>query len=108
MVALGLWLFFSPYFVRYVSVSGIAAWNAYVVGGAITVLAAWALVSRNTWTEWANLVLAIWLIAAPFVLRFIEAELIASAYQIALGVLMIAGTTWALFRAAKTKRAEQT
>jgi SPW repeat len=47
-----------------------AAWTAWGTGLAIAVLAAAAIVQFAEWEEWANLVLGLWLVVAPWIVRF--------------------------------------
>lgn len=41
--ALGTWVFFVPWLLDFAGAASIAAWNAWIVGGAIAVLAVWSL-----------------------------------------------------------------
>jgi len=68
-MALGLWLFVSPFF-GYGHAGSMAAWNAHVVGAVIVLLSASARLFSQIWEEWINMALGIWLFAAPFVLGF--------------------------------------
>ncbi len=47
-----------------------AAWNAWIVGVAIAIIAVGALVSFSQWEEWLNLALGIWAIVAPWAIDF--------------------------------------
>ena len=47
-----------------------AAWNAWIVGAAIAFIAVGALVGFSEWEEWANLVLGVWAVIAPWALSF--------------------------------------
>lgn len=88
MLAFGLWLFFAPYFLIYHPLSGVAAWNSSVLGAAVTVFAVSALAVPDKWEEWMNLVLGLWLIAAPFALQFYQTETVATWNQVILGLLI--------------------
>jgi len=96
MLVFGAWLFLSPFVPGYGSLSGIAAWNSYILGVAVAVFAVWALADLRKWEEWVNIVLALWLILAPFVLRFYQTEAVAAWNQIILGALIGADAIWAL------------
>jgi hypothetical protein len=48
-----------------------AAWNAWIVGAAIALVAVGALVAFTQWEEWANLVLGAWALLAPWLLGFL-------------------------------------
>jgi hypothetical protein len=52
----------------------IAAWNAGIVGTLIVCCSAVALYRYGAWTEWSNLTLGCWAVAAPFVLGFWSAQ----------------------------------
>jgi hypothetical protein len=67
-VVLGLWLAVSPWILPYVSPG--AAWNARLTGLAIAALAVAALAAYDLWKEWANVILAIWLVISPWVLGY--------------------------------------
>ena len=96
MLVFGVWLFFSPFFLTYGSLTGIAAWNSYILGAAVAVFAVWALADPQKWEEWVNIVLAVWLILAPFVLSFYQTEAVAAWNQVILGVLIGGDAIWAL------------
>lgn len=68
-VALGLWLFVSPYFGYG---TGSAAMNAYIFGVIIVVLAGSALFFSQIWEEWINMAIGVWLFVAPFVLGYAD------------------------------------
>jgi hypothetical protein len=75
-LVVGLCLILSPWVLGFAAETG-AAWNAWIVGAAIALVAIGALVAFKEWEEWANLVLGLWAIVAPWVLGF--AGLIAAA-----------------------------
>jgi SPW repeat len=102
---LGVWLFFSPFLVSGGSLSDAAAWNAYLLGGAITVFATYALADSKPWEEWINFALGLWLVAAPFALGFYHAESAIAWNQIALGGLVALDTVWVLAQGGRTSRA---
>jgi len=97
MLVLGAWLFISPFWMAaYASTQSVAAWNAYVLGVLVVICAWWALAAPQTWQEWVNLVLGIWLIIAPFVLAFYRNESGAAWNSVILGVLIGADAIWML------------
>ena len=96
MLVFGVWLIVSPMFLGYGSLSGIAALNSYILGIAVAVFAIWALANPQKWEEWVNVVLALWLILAPFVLGFYHTEAAATWNQVILGVLVGGDAIWAL------------
>ena len=68
-MALGLWLFVSPFF-GFGSVNGAAAVNGYVFGAIVIMLSGAALFLSQVWEEWINMAIGVWLFVAPFVLSF--------------------------------------
>lgn len=73
MVLLGLWVAMSPLFLSYPGgLLGAAALNAYLVGLAVAALSVFVVVRGGLWPDWGNLLLALWLIAAPWLLGYTE------------------------------------
>ena len=68
-VLLGAWLFISPWLLDYTS-TGDAAANAWIVGGAIAVLAAIVAVTGVRAIAWSNIALGVWLFISPWVVGF--------------------------------------
>ncbi len=68
-VLLGAWLFISPWVLDYTS-TGDAAANAWIVGGAIAVLAAIVAVTGVRAIAWSNIALGVWLFISPWVVGF--------------------------------------
>jgi SPW repeat len=101
-LTLGLWLFFSPFFMAGGSLSDAAAWDAYILGGTVTLFAAFALADSKAWGEWVyqwvNLTLGLWLVAAPFALGFYHTEGAIAWNQIAVGGLIAVDAVWLLAR----------
>jgi hypothetical protein len=64
-VALGAWLFLTPWLLGYAS-TRVASWNAWLCGLAIAALAAKALVDFAEWEEWMNVILGLWVAASPW------------------------------------------
>jgi ABC-type molybdate transport system permease subunit len=92
---LGLWLFVSPWALAYADHQA-AAWNAYVLGAAVVVLAAIAAYMPQVWEEMINTMLGIWLILSPYVLGFASNTMIAL-HTVVMGVLVTAFAVWAMF-----------
>src|SRR5262245_63828111 len=67
---LGAWLFVTPWF--YGFASGAAGWNAWIMGALIALVAIAALAAFAEWEEWINLLLGLWVLAAPWALAFTE------------------------------------
>lgn len=70
-VIAGLWLIAAPWVLGYAAINT-AMWNDLVVGILVTGLAAVRLFAptRHSGVSWANVVLGVWLLAAPFVLAY--------------------------------------
>ncbi|WP_163268768.1 SPW repeat protein [Chelativorans alearense] len=68
-LVVGIALVLTPWMMGYAAETT-AAWNAWVVGALIGLVAIGALVSFAEWEEWANLVLGIWAIISPWLLGF--------------------------------------
>jgi hypothetical protein len=97
ILALGVWLFFAPFFMSYGSTTGAAAWSSYVVGAAVAVFATSALWTPASQSEaWVNLVLGLWLVIAPFVLGFYAGEAVAAWNHIVVGILIAGDAIWAM------------
>lgn len=83
-----------------------AAWNAWIVGAAIAVIAIGAVVSFYQWEEWANLLLGIWAIIAPWIVGFSAVAAATYAHVIAgIIVAVLAATELWLTRGGKTSTA---
>ncbi len=68
-VIVGVCLALAPFVLGFAADAG-AAWNAWIVGAAIALIAIGALVSFAEWEEWANLLLGVWAVIAPWALGF--------------------------------------
>jgi len=82
----GLLLVLSPWLLGF-SASVAAAWNAWIVGALVALLAVGALVAFSEWEEWGNLFLGLWAALAPWVLGFADAAYAAIAHVV-LGLLV--------------------
>lgn len=65
---LGIWLIASTWELRVAHMS-LVAWNSYVVGAFITMIAVAALTSPSTKKEMTNMALGLWLVASPWLLE---------------------------------------
>ena len=63
-----LLLFLSPWLLGFSGETG--AWNAWISGAALFAMSARAVVAFAEWEEWMELGLGVWILAAPWVLRF--------------------------------------
>jgi hypothetical protein len=68
-IVAGLGLLLSPWYLGFAAGTH-AAWNAWIVGVVIAVVAAAALIAFHEAEEWINLVLGLWTLIAPWALQF--------------------------------------
>jgi hypothetical protein len=119
MLVLAVWLFISPWVLRFstapmlpapagaapapaggamASTAGLttAAWNAWVLGIVIALLAIWAIAMFAQWQDWLTGICGVWLVIAPWVLRF-SAMVLARWDHVIVGVLVIVLAAWELW-----------
>jgi hypothetical protein len=65
---LGVVLVLTPWIFSYPA--GVESQNAIVSGVVVAVLSIAALAAFTVWEEWLNLIVGLWLIASPWVLKF--------------------------------------
>ena len=71
-LVVGVWLFISPWVLGTTSDSA-TAWNAWIIGAAIFVVALIALgTPASVVAPWVNVVLGAWLFISPWVLRYTD------------------------------------
>jgi hypothetical protein len=87
-------LFVSPWIFGFAGET-MPAWNAWIVGVALGVLAVAALLASAEWEEWVSLILGLWLFASPWVLDF-GGNVNAVWTHLGLGVLAAAVSAWAI------------
>lgn len=68
ILLLGLWLFITPWVFTY-PIPSPQAWNAYVAGAVIAILAAFELYKTYFWAVVVNLLLGIWVAISPWVMK---------------------------------------
>lgn len=91
----GLGLFLTPWLLGYAAET-YAAWNAWVIGGAVALMAAAALIAFYQAEEWVNLALGVWTMIAPWVLGFSAVSAAVTAH-VASGLIITviaAGSLW--------------
>lgn len=81
-IVAGLGLLLSPWYLGYAGET-FAAWNAWIIGAAVAVIAAVALFAFHRTEEWINLVLGVWAVIAPWLLGFAAVSMAATAHVIA-------------------------
>jgi hypothetical protein len=75
---LGAWVFVSPWVFQQATgthsdmseAAALAAWNLWVVGITLAVVAAMALLAFRSWEEWLVVGLGVWLLLSPWLLGF--------------------------------------
>lgn len=87
----GLGLLLSPWYLGYAAET-YAAWNAWIVGAAVTLIAVAALYTFHQVEEWTNVALGLWSVIAPWALGF-------SALPAAMWVHVVAGLVVAVLAA---------
>lgn len=92
-IVLGGWLILAPFIGIGVN-HDIAAWNSYVAGAVVAIFTIAALARPQLWEEWLNLIVGLWLIAAPFVLGYTQ-QTGPMWNQIIVGLLIGADALWA-------------
>jgi hypothetical protein len=94
---LGICVAFSPWALGYDDQTA-AAWNAFVTGLAIALVAASTLVAYHEWEGGITAVLAAWLIVSPYLLGFGTSQA-ASWTHFVVGVLVAVLALWAAINA---------
>jgi hypothetical protein len=95
----GLWVFGFPWLLPYFEsdhAAGPAVWNFYITGVAVLVTALATLFAFRPWEKWVNVVLALWLIASPWLLEF-SPSFALTATAVASGTVVLALSASALF-----------
>jgi hypothetical protein len=89
---LGAVLFFSPWLFGFGAEQS-AAFNAYVVGGIIAVMALMALFAFQTWEDVVSGLLGAWLVISPWVLGFTGSDAAVLTHVLA-GIAVIVLAIW--------------
>ena len=98
-VVLGVCLALAPWALNFTA-DATAAWNAWITGTAITLVALGALVAFTQWEEWINLALGVWAVIAPWVAAFSE-NAAARGVHLAVGIavaVLAAARLWFVHR----------
>jgi SPW repeat len=83
---LGAFLFLSPWIFKYPM--GAEFWNAVAAGVIIAALSIATLAAFTVWEEWLNLIVGLWLIVSPWVLKFPDRS--AMRVDVAVGIVVAA------------------
>jgi len=100
-LVLGVWVVISPWALQFATTGH--AWNAYVVGAGIAILAAAALIAFQPWEEWVNLALGAGLLASPWLLGFSTA-IIAMWNAVIIGALVVGFAGWSLAQMQRSRQ----
>ncbi|ESY79122.1 hypothetical protein X740_18780 [Mesorhizobium sp. LNHC221B00] len=65
----GIALVLSPWYLGFAAET-YAAWNAWIAGAVIALIAVGALVAFHAYEEWANLAVGLWTLVSPWALGF--------------------------------------
>ncbi|HZD92215.1 MAG TPA: SPW repeat protein [Pseudolabrys sp.] len=84
--ALGIWLCISPWVLRF-NLEPTATHAAAITGGLLILVEAIALSAFSAWEEWLNVILGLWLIAAPWL---IVAKGAATGNFVVIGIIVVA------------------
>ncbi len=93
----GVWLILSPWVLGFYGTTMAAALNSWIVGVLVLVFAFGALYQFRMWEEGINLVLGLWLIAAPFLIGF-AGSTAAMWNHIIFGVLIAGDAVWVMLQ----------
>lgn len=88
-------LFITPWVLGFAAEQN-ASWNAWISGILVGAVAIGALSFFKEWEEWVNLVLGLWVIAAPWILGF-AAITAAMTAHVVLGLLIAASAAWEIW-----------
>ena len=92
-MAVGGVLFISPWAVQFSDLP-VAAWNAWLCGLVIMIMAAYSLfVALKEWEHCNGIVVGGWLVAAPWVLGFGSIASVTAVHML-LGIILIASEGW--------------
>ena len=92
---LAVLLIISPWVLGFASDVPASA-TAWISGIVIGILAIAAIVKVAEWEEWVNFVLGIWLVVAPWVVRF-SGDTSAMRAHVVLGVLVALASLWEIW-----------
>jgi hypothetical protein len=88
---LGIWLIVSPWVLNYSNTSTNATWNSVILGIAVLVLAWLGGTMSSAVPCWWNVVLGIWMVLSPYILRFDRMQTAAvNAYALGVVVAVLA------------------
>lgn len=94
-IVAGLGLALSPWLFGFTAET-YAAWNAWIVGAGVAIIAIVALFAFHQAEEWVNLALGLWSMIAPWALGFAGVTAAATAHVVVglIVALVAAGSLW--------------
>ena len=98
----GAWLFISPWMLQFAAGTGTdatvaaAAWDAWISGVIIIVIAGTALFRLQQWEEWVNIVVGLWVAISPWVLGFTSLTT-ATSNAVIVGTIAVVLAGWDLY-----------
>lgn len=92
-LVLGIILFVSPWFLVTWEYAN-SAWNSWILGAVIALVALWALATLSKIPSWINLVLGAWVFISPWVLDY--ATMRESWVTWVIGILVFLISAWAI------------
>ena len=72
------------------------AWNAWIFGGIIAVIAAAELNQVQKWEEWTNAIVGIWIASSPWALGFSH-DPVNTGNAVIVGLLVLCVAGWELY-----------
>jgi hypothetical protein len=97
---LGTFLFLTPLVFGFAGESH-PAWNAWIFGAIVVLLALAALIQFQEWEEWVNCLLGVWVLISPWILGF-AANSSALWSHVVLGALVAVLAAFELWRMRQT------
>jgi len=92
ILLLGLWQFITPWVYAY-PIPSPQAWNAFITGAVLAILAAFDLYKTYFWAVMVNLLVGIWVAVAPWALR-VEDQRDIMWGSLAVGIAVVVLALW--------------
>ena len=94
-VILGVWLIVSAWVLVLNATEGAIAWSSWSAGCAIVALAAFSMYRASVGADALGIIIGIWLVASPWILRLRD-QPSAATNAVIMGLLVIGYALWAL------------
>jgi len=107
---LGAWLLVSPWVIKYPSEIPYVWWGTIVTGVVIIVFSGLAIYMPRVWEEGGNMIVSIWLMASPWVMKLqvnqaMDQQLMVN--SVVTGVLLFMLSLWAIWEEQNNQKARQ-